>query len=406
MFVELPPSDFGQVEFPEITKAELPFAVNASHWYDGPTLFLGRFNHWFGVDTKTQAKIFGAKKVTEHMFHELLAVKQRGVEKMQNAPSLVGEVGIPFNMHDGAAFASGDWSNCIAALDRSIQVMEANLLSFTLWNYCATNNNQTGDEWNLEDLSLFSRDQQRSPPNARNSNSARSPTVVRAASSPIPNHMNRDGKARADAAPALVPVSMPYDPSAGGRACEAFVRPYATKIAGTPITNVFHRQLRRFVLEFVDDPCVTADHPTEIFIPHAQFPNGFEVKVSDGYHRLLSDLSDDNATVHFYTLLYWHSQQRATATSERRFADDGKESKEGRGSSSAGQAFKAFVAPGSVSAFSNGTDPTSPKMLPPRKHQVIVMEGASGNPAARMARANSVPRPVTDKEADDGCNVS
>ena len=39
--------------------------------------------------------------------------------------------------------------------------MEANLVSCTLWNYTADNSNGRGDQWNGEDLSLFSRDQQK-----------------------------------------------------------------------------------------------------------------------------------------------------------------------------------------------------------------------------------------------------
>ena len=42
----------------------------------------------------------------------------------------------------------------------------------------------------------------------------------------------------------------------GGRAINAFVRPYATKIAGVPSLMVYHRITKRFVLEFIDDPRV------------------------------------------------------------------------------------------------------------------------------------------------------
>ena len=36
--------------------------------------------------------------------------------------------------------------------------LEENFASFTLWNYTADNTNTHGDQWNDEDLSLFSRD--------------------------------------------------------------------------------------------------------------------------------------------------------------------------------------------------------------------------------------------------------
>ena len=43
-------------------------------------------------------------------------------------------------------------------LDRSVNAVEENLLSYTLWNYTADNTNAHGDQWNGEDLSTFSTD--------------------------------------------------------------------------------------------------------------------------------------------------------------------------------------------------------------------------------------------------------
>lgn len=47
----------------------------------------------------------------------------------------------------------------------SLRVLEANLLSYTLWNYTADNSNDRGDQWNDEDLSIYSPDQRRDPSN-------------------------------------------------------------------------------------------------------------------------------------------------------------------------------------------------------------------------------------------------
>ena len=43
------------------------------------------------------------------------------------------------------------------------RALDANLLSFTVWNYCAENSNERGDLWNDEDLSVFSPDQRHRP---------------------------------------------------------------------------------------------------------------------------------------------------------------------------------------------------------------------------------------------------
>jgi hypothetical protein len=133
-----------------------------------------------------------------------------------------------------------------------MQALEANLLSFTLWNYTADNTNERGDQWNDEDLSIFSRDQQG-----------------------------------------------PEDIDAGGRALEAAVRPYARKIAGEPLRMAFDIKRRAFEFEFRHDPTVSA--PTEIFVPNYQYPDGYLVEVSDGTY----DVDRDSQT-----LAYRHSTER------------------------------------------------------------------------------------------------
>lgn len=76
---------------------------------------------------------------------------RQSAERM-NAPTLIGEVGIPFDMQNRKAFRNGDFSMQIRALEK-------NFASFTLWNYTADNSNARCDQWNDEDFSLFLRDQ-------------------------------------------------------------------------------------------------------------------------------------------------------------------------------------------------------------------------------------------------------
>ena len=125
-------------------------------------------------------------------------------------------------------------------MDRSFRAVEANLLSCTLWNYTADNTNAHGDQWNDEDFSIFSRDQQE----------------------------NRDQQGD------------PLDENSGGRALEAVVRPYPVATAGEPLRMAFDIKRRVFEFEFRHDPHVAA--PTEIFVPDFQYPQGYRVEVSDG----------------------------------------------------------------------------------------------------------------------------
>lgn len=57
------------------------------------------------------------------------------------------------------SYENGDFRKQTLALDESLQALEYNFLSFTLWNYTPQNTNADGDLWNNEDLSLFSKDQ-------------------------------------------------------------------------------------------------------------------------------------------------------------------------------------------------------------------------------------------------------
>ena len=82
--------------------------------------------------------------------------------------------------------------------------LEDTLGSTTLWNYTPDNNNAHGDNWNDEDLSLFSRDQQ-------------------------------DDLS---------------DINSGGRALAAVVRPYARSTAGIPHEMTFDMQSRAFEFAF------------------------------------------------------------------------------------------------------------------------------------------------------------
>ena len=166
---------------------------------------------------------------------------------------LLGEFGIAFDLKRKRAYRTGDWRAQIAAMDRSFRAVEDDLLNCTLWNYTADNSNAHGDQWNDEDLSIFSRDQQQDP----------------------------------------------NDVDSGGRALQATVRPYARQIAGEPLRMCFDIKRRVFEFEFRHDGSVAA--PTEVFIPNLQYPRGYVVQVSDGSFEMDRQRQ---------TLIYRHSTAR------------------------------------------------------------------------------------------------
>uniref|UniRef100_M4BRF9 Glycoside hydrolase family 5 domain-containing protein n=1 Tax=Hyaloperonospora arabidopsidis (strain Emoy2) TaxID=559515 RepID=M4BRF9_HYAAE len=246
-FAALPPLEFSIDEFPDIDDTLIPRAVNATHWYDGVTLFLRAWRPYFTVDPRTKRPAFGSTAVRKMHMKQLEGIMVYGKEQMKNAPTLIGETGIPFDMHGGSAFRSGDFRAQIGALDNTISCLEASLVSFTLWCYTSDNCNDYGDQWNLEDLSLVSKVE-----------SVRSEGLLSAS-----------------------------NPDACARAIWAFARPYATRIAGTPAKSEFKLSRVRYELKYFSTPsksCGTSvQHPTEVFVPHLQYPKGYAVEVSDGH---------------------------------------------------------------------------------------------------------------------------
>ncbi len=208
----------------------------APHWYDGMTLFTKSFNPWLGVDTtgeKTKL-VVGPGKVRKSFADQLGQIKRMAQTRLGGVPTLLGEFGIPFDLNGKRAYRSGNFSKQAQALDASFCALEANLLSGTLWNYTADNTNAHGDQWNEEDLSIFSRDQQTDP----------------------------------------------EDINSGGRALEAGVRPYAVATAGEPLAMSFDRKRKLFVFEFRHDPAIR--EPSEFYVPNLQYPRGYRVILSDG----------------------------------------------------------------------------------------------------------------------------
>jgi hypothetical protein len=132
------------------------------------------------------------------------------------------------------------------------EAMDRLLISSTQWNYTAANRNDaaTGDNWNQEDLSIYSRDQSTGP----------------------------------------------NDPDSGGRAVKGFCRPYARREQGEPKSVKFDAGAGVFTLIFDADPKI--DAPTEIYVPPAHFPSGVRID-APGCHATTADhmveLSTDTA---------------------------------------------------------------------------------------------------------------
>lgn len=204
--------------FPKTMPAK---TINASHWYDVGLLWSKR------IDTEQDE---AARTKTRNRYGLELAFLRSLADRINGgAPTLIGEFGVPYDLNDGESFSRWEkgergadiWKPQALALELTYDAMDMLLLSSTQWNYTASNRNdlRTGDGWNQEDLSIFSRDQQTDPD----------------------------------------------DPNSGGRGVEGFSRPYVQRAQGILKSLHFDIKANRLVAEIDTDAGIAA--PTEIYWP-------------------------------------------------------------------------------------------------------------------------------------------
>jgi hypothetical protein len=219
-FIEGLPSGMNASKHFTWNRNDPPNTVNAFHWYDGFALFTKQFRPWFTINPENKHFTFGRKKVTAFFTRCLSKGVTWAREHMGGMPCLLGEFGLAFDINNRRAFASGDYSAHEAALSMYYDAVDANLLHSTIWNYTADNTNGSGDNWNDEDLSIFS-----------------------------------EGKERAAA---------------------GWKRPYPMATAGEPLSITWNHKRGIFRCRFKADSAIMA--PTEIYLPAEWF--GPQTKVN------------------------------------------------------------------------------------------------------------------------------
>ncbi|KAI9333868.1 glycoside hydrolase superfamily [Obelidium mucronatum] len=191
---------------------EEPNYVYAPHWYDLKALLTKSFDGLVTFDVQGLAR--GTKNVLTAMYFGLAGAEANYTGQMRNIVNtgkrlvghravLMGECGIPMDINEKQAYSTGNYNTHNNFLDTVIRSMETNLLNFTLWNYNPGNDNTFGDHWNGEDFRFRPLEGD-------------------------PNHFHH----------------------VGGRALDAVIRPYASKVAGTPIHSRFNLENLIYTLEF------------------------------------------------------------------------------------------------------------------------------------------------------------
>ena len=210
-----------------------PLICNARHWYDVMTLGTRLFQPE-AYRSLSGETVSGVEAIAGEYTKQLTMLQAISREHMGNPPMLLGEFGIPYDMNDREAYRTGDYSAQEVALDANYRALDAILINSTQWNYTADNSHEHGDQWNKEDLSIWSRDDQRDP----------------------------------------------GDIDSGARALRAFCRPYVQHAAGRPARMSFDSATAAFELEIESDPSVTA--PTVIYAPRLHYPGDVDAAVSSG----------------------------------------------------------------------------------------------------------------------------
>ncbi|KAF9927350.1 hypothetical protein FBU30_003307 [Linnemannia zychae] len=309
-----PPHDDSDIAHFDITSR----VVYAPHWYDGLTLLNKRWN-FFNIDylgvkrgrysSYAAAVKIGEKAIRECFRYQLACIKEEGQAALGEHPALIGEIGIPYDMGDKKSYKpNGNYKDQIKAMDANMYALESNHLNFTLWNYCADNSHKWGDQWNGEDLSLWSRDDSDNDPRkftntssgmicssqSASMNSLSSPRDMTSTTQSMPMFTRRTSSASIDkrlvqaqtksgtfsststststSSTSSASSNRPLlksgtsddsqnhkrlHPNLGGRALISFCRPYAQKVAGIPLDVSFSLNTVTFKFSFKRTPSTT-----------------------------------------------------------------------------------------------------------------------------------------------------
>ncbi|KAN0066030.1 hypothetical protein ACQY0O_000123 [Thecaphora frezii] len=281
------------------------------HFYDGLTLITKHWN-WFNADavgllrgkyaSVVLAVRVGNAAIRQCIRKQLGYLRADATEIVGACPTLIGEIGIPFDMDkkrsyfgDAKGEGKGDYSAQTLALDASLNGCDGdNVLNYTMWTYCPDSTHMWGDGWNGEDLSIWSADDVDFFRSGSGSEAAvevrrvgqlrktESQTTFYTSSKGSGSVSNSPSMSKSASSTTLTPGTDPLSPedvgvlSNGARAIGAFCRPYPMATCGTPVRIDFDIKSTLFVLEFETVPDQQQQElggggVTEIYLPYIHY---------------------------------------------------------------------------------------------------------------------------------------
>jgi hypothetical protein len=206
------------------------------------------------------------------------------------------------------------------------------------------NDHERGDQWNGEDLSIFSVDDKTLPvsplpPSPEpHANTSTNDLLSAGSPSPTPSSIRKDVDSETGVTPANLrrtmtnaSISSTPQPSStpGYRAAEAFVRPAPITVAGTITSYYFDLKKCQFNMTLEAGQETDKDAPTTLFLPEYHFPkDGCTVEVSSGKWEISSD-EEEGPLVQ--RLRWWHGEgeQRIRVTGLVRSYNSSEDEEEG-----------------------------------------------------------------------------
>jgi hypothetical protein len=306
----------------------------STHYYDGLTLITRHWN-WFNADalgllrgkykSPAQAVKFGERAIRKSL-QEQLGVLKDDSKILGSYPTIIGEIGIPYDMDGKKSYGytddgkyRGDYSNQQKALDASLNATDGpNALNYTIWTYCPDNSHMWGDGWNLEDLSVWSPDDLRLKEEYRMENATSSSARLLGNAAAAPGSCPADGstltlstlrpsdapyEGKQSAIKSLDPRENAYDfLTDGARAVKAFCRPYPRATIGVPTDLQFDIKKAEFKLTVRVRP-EDAPRPEALIAPVSSSSSGVTSPT------LVADKDSSLATEIYVPLVHYASDK-------------------------------------------------------------------------------------------------
>ncbi|RHZ51920.1 sterylglucosidase 1 [Aspergillus thermomutatus] len=315
--MEVPPDLKGTVD-------DDPNMVHAVHYYDGITLLTKHWNRLYNVDvigvlrgkylTPAFAVKIGETAIRNCLRDQLKYLRDESLRYMGTHPLIFTEIGIPFDMDDRHAYKTGDYSGQVSAMDANHFAIEGSTANgFTLWLYTTSNNHEWGDNWNGEDLSIYSLDDlelpsgkllafenefQCDPQSPAYSESQRNTEGYRVGP--------RDLKQALQSPSISSEISQSSQDKLGFRAAEAWIRPSPIITNGQILQYGFDLKNCVFSMRLLGERKGLGQAATEIYLPDFHFPDTHTVvSVSSGEWTI--DYVEIKS-VRFQRLRWWYRE--------------------------------------------------------------------------------------------------